>query len=246
METLQDLVSTGRLAVEEKQNVALDARSTLSLLRVELAPGVTEPAHTHPGVELIYGRLPAVQNAILDSAAELDVGYRGSSLSAESRTVTSTRPARSPARSTTCGSPAARTPATGPPTPPAGTRRPAGRRVCSTCSAAPTSRCCCSTAARPPPPGPRMAAAARQVRAVLGDDVRTHVVVPADRASTELSGLDVLLEPDGDAHRRYGAAAESLYLVRPDGYIAFRSQPAHAEPVIGHLRTVFSVPAPAR
>jgi hypothetical protein len=58
METLQDLVSTGRLAVEEKQNVALDARSTLSLLRVELAPGVTEPAHTHPGVELIYGRLP--------------------------------------------------------------------------------------------------------------------------------------------------------------------------------------------
>ncbi len=91
-----------------------------------------------------------------------------------------------------------------------------------------------------------MAAAARQVRAVLGDDVRTHVVVPADRASTELSGLDVLLEPDGDAHRRYGAAAESLYLVRPDGYIAFRSQPAHAQPVIGHLRTVFSVPAPAR
>jgi hypothetical protein len=29
-----------------------------------------------------------------------------------------------------------------------------------------------------------------------------------------------------ELHRRYGATSTTLYLVRPDGYVAFRSQPA--------------------
>jgi Arc/MetJ family transcription regulator len=40
----------------------------------------------------------------------------------------------------------------------------------------------------------------------------------------------------GELHRRYGARYECLYLVRPDGFIAFRAQPATAEPLEAFLR----------
>jgi hypothetical protein len=53
----------------------------------------------------------------------------------------------------------------------------------------------------------------------------------------------LVLDPDAGAHGRYGAAAESLYLVRPDGYVAFRSQPADATPVLDHLASMLGVPA---
>ncbi len=84
----------------------------------------------------------------------------------------------------------------------------------------------------------RLAATGRQVRAALGDDVRVHVVVPGDRRPVGLDDVGVLLDPHRDAHGRYAAAAESLYLVRPDGYVGFRSQPAAARPVLDHLAAV--------
>jgi len=87
----------------------------------------------------------------------------------------------------------------------------------------------------------RLAATARQVRAALGDDVRAYVVVPAECRPRGLDGVSVLLDPDRDADHRYGVSAESLYLVRPDGYIAFHSQPAAAQPVLDHLALLFTV-----
>ncbi|WP_204263251.1 FAD-dependent oxidoreductase [Geodermatophilus normandii] len=91
----------------------------------------------------------------------------------------------------------------------------------------------------------RMAETARRVRDALGDDVRTCVVVPADRRPDHLDDVAVLLDPHRDAHHRYTAAAESLYLVRPDGHIAFRSQPAAARPVLDYVNSVFRIHAPA-
>jgi hypothetical protein len=55
----------------------------------------------------------------------------------------------------------------------------------------------------------------------------------------------VFLDPDRDAHHRYAATAESLYLVRPDGYVAFRGQPADARPVLDYVSSVFRIHAPA-
>jgi hypothetical protein len=91
----------------------------------------------------------------------------------------------------------------------------------------------------------RMAETARRVRAALGDDVRAWVVVPGDRRPRGLGDVDVFLDPDRDAHHRYAATAESLYLVRPDGYVAFRSQPAAARPVLDYVSSVFRIHAPA-
>jgi hypothetical protein len=70
-------------------------------------------------------------------------------------------------------------------------------------------------------------------------------VVPGDRRPDQLDDVEVFLDPDRDAHHRYAATAESLYLVRPDGYVAYRSQPASVGPLLDHLGSVFRLNAPA-
>ncbi|PXX00380.1 FAD-dependent monooxygenase [Mycolicibacterium moriokaense] len=42
-------------------------------------------------------------------------------------------------------------------------------------------------------------------------------------------------DPHANAHRAFGAAYECLYLIRPDGYIAFRAQPADLPPLYEFL-----------
>ncbi len=41
----------------------------------------------------------------------------------------------------------------------------------------------------------------------------------------------VVLDADYNMHHKYGSGSESLYLLRPDGYIGFRSQPAEVDGV---------------
>jgi 2-polyprenyl-6-methoxyphenol hydroxylase-like FAD-dependent oxidoreductase len=88
----------------------------------------------------------------------------------------------------------------------------------------------------------RLNQTALDIEAEFGRHVRTHVVVPHAEVPAQLSAKSVLLDPDGDAHHRYGASAECAYLIRPDGYIGFRSQPAHGGEILGHLRRLFGVP----
>ncbi len=80
-----------------------------------------------------------------------------------------------------------------------------------------------------------LVAIARQTRARWGELVRIHVVVRADvRPSALPADVDVILDR-GELEDRYGAASECLYLVRPDLYIGFRSQPAHGEALDAYL-----------
>lgn len=37
-----------------------------------------------------------------------------------------------------------------------------------------------------------------------------------------------LVDPDSTAHRAFGAEGSAFYLIRPDRYVALRSQPAEA------------------
>jgi hypothetical protein len=40
-------------------------------------------------------------------------------------------------------------------------------------------------------------------------------------------------------HRDFGAAKSSLYLLRPDGYIGFRNQPASLSDLLEYLPIIF-------
>jgi hypothetical protein len=63
-----------------------------------------------------------------------------------------------------------------------------------------------------------------------------HIVARRGSAPQDLVGAhSVLLDPEGDLHGRYGARGECVYLVRPDGYIGYRSQPATWEKLEAYL-----------
>jgi 2-polyprenyl-6-methoxyphenol hydroxylase-like FAD-dependent oxidoreductase len=81
---------------------------------------------------------------------------------------------------------------------------------------------------------------ARRVRERHGAFVDAHVIVPRADKPPEL-GWDgsILFDTDGALHRRYGAGAECLYLVRPDGYVAYRAQPADEDRVVSYLQSIF-------
>lgn len=55
-------------------------------------------------------------------------------------------------------------------------------------------------------------------------------------SSSEPSPL--LLDADGEAHHRYGAQQPCLYLIRPDGYIGYRSQSLLIKPLKTYLHSV--------
>lgn len=44
-----------------------------------------------------------------------------------------------------------------------------------------------------------------------------------------------LVDPDAALHKRYAAGRASVYLIRPDGYVGYRSQPADADALLSHL-----------
>lgn len=85
--------------------------------------------------------------------------------------------------------------------------------------------------------------AARDVVQRAGDLVRPYVVVPlkARPAPLHWDG-PVLLDPHFAVHHRYGATAECLYLIRPDGYVGFRAQPAQADALMAHLDALLGAP----
>lgn len=75
-----------------------------------------------------------------------------------------------------------------------------------------------------------------EVRKEYGGKVLPRLVTAR---SAWAGGPDSLvLDPGGELHRCWGARAGHLYLVRPDGYIGYRSSHASAEGVRRYLRSV--------
>lgn len=60
-------------------------------------------------------------------------------------------------------------------------------------------------------------------------------------ADDSVAGAAIVRDPEGALHRRYGADAECLYLIRPDGYVGYRSEPASLGPLREYLGRVFLV-----
>jgi hypothetical protein len=59
-----------------------------------------------------------------------------------------------------------------------------------------------------------------------GDLINPYLIIPGLGQAADSGSAEMLLDPDGSAHRAYGADDEMLYLVRPDSYVGYRSQPA--------------------
>lgn len=81
---------------------------------------------------------------------------------------------------------------------------------------------------------------AQRVTERLGDYIQCRIIVPGEDRVEALTWRDVVVvDEERILHRRYGADAECLYLIRPDCYIAFRSQPADADKLDTYLERIF-------
>jgi 2-polyprenyl-6-methoxyphenol hydroxylase-like FAD-dependent oxidoreductase len=77
---------------------------------------------------------------------------------------------------------------------------------------------------------------AASIRARHGKHIAVHLVTTALANATDVS---VLVDQERLAHRRYGASAGYLYLIRPDGYVGYRSRTPDAGTLLMHLETYF-------
>jgi hypothetical protein len=66
--------------------------------------------------------------------------------------------------------------------------------------------------------------------------VSAHVILKQESAPTSLtSNASIWIDCEERLHKELHATSPTLILVRPDGYIAFRSQPADGEALMAHL-----------
>ncbi len=79
------------------------------------------------------------------------------------------------------------------------------------------------------------------VRERFSERIEAHLIARPGEGTSDLLRWEGprLFDPEGAMHRRYGAAAPCLYLVRPDGYIGYRSQPPDAGKLGAYLEQIF-------
>ena len=64
----------------------------------------------------------------------------------------------------------------------------------------------------------------------------------AEAAPTPAGDVPILIDPMLGVHGRLGAAADTVYLVRPDSYLAYRGEPPDPEPLDTYFRHLFRFP----
>ena len=71
-------------------------------------------------------------------------------------------------------------------------------------------------------------------------EVSEKLIVAGEKPSPNLNwNGSILHDRKGWLHQRYGASSSCLYLVRPDGYVGFRSQPANGKSLGEYLGLIF-------
>ncbi|MGB2691135.1 MAG: FAD-dependent monooxygenase [Thermodesulfobacteriota bacterium] len=74
-----------------------------------------------------------------------------------------------------------------------------------------------------------------------GTLIEIHLIIGSKATPAGLPEVpSTWVDPDHEMHKDFGAAKASLYLIRPDGYIAFRNQPASASDLKEYLVTIFN------
>ena len=86
-----------------------------------------------------------------------------------------------------------------------------------------------------------------RVARAVGDDLVRPSLVVLDSTTVpdgvdENSGVTVLVDHESQLHDLYDAAVPTLYLLRPDDYVGFRSRPTRTEPLLAYLREWLRLP----
>lgn len=81
---------------------------------------------------------------------------------------------------------------------------------------------------------------ADRVRRRYGGEVDVRVIVPhGDRPAALRWDGTVVLDASCAIHQHFGCGSEGLYLIRPDGHVGYRSQPADEGRLLRYLETLF-------
>ncbi len=80
---------------------------------------------------------------------------------------------------------------------------------------------------------------AEEIEEKFRDRIDVHIVLLNSQIPEELEWFkSILLDPQGKCHHRYSATGECLYLIRPDGYIGYRTQPADVFKLWAYLQKI--------
>ncbi|XXF76695.1 FAD-dependent monooxygenase [Myxococcaceae bacterium GXIMD 01537] len=79
-----------------------------------------------------------------------------------------------------------------------------------------------------------------RVRASHGNHVEIRRVVWSTEPTEAAGDGGAFFDLNGALHERYGTRGDSLYLIRPDGYVGCRSMPAEEAPLTGYFARVFA------
>jgi 2-polyprenyl-6-methoxyphenol hydroxylase-like FAD-dependent oxidoreductase len=81
---------------------------------------------------------------------------------------------------------------------------------------------------------PQLLQSADEARQTFPDVLSPHVIVRADDTLVA-TDIPVWRDEEGKAHRQLGVTERALILVRPDGYIGYRCEPADAGALVNYL-----------
>jgi 2-polyprenyl-6-methoxyphenol hydroxylase-like FAD-dependent oxidoreductase len=87
-----------------------------------------------------------------------------------------------------------------------------------------------------------------EIRNDYGNCIETRFITPSGTSGEDLQHEDTatLVDALGYAYERYEVNQPSAVLVRPDGYIAYRSAPATIEDLLSYLYRIFPQPTAAK
>jgi 2-polyprenyl-6-methoxyphenol hydroxylase-like FAD-dependent oxidoreductase len=85
-----------------------------------------------------------------------------------------------------------------------------------------------------------LAELASRVETLTNGCVNAHIVIAGNEKPEQLTwNGSILLDPYGKLHATYGARRQSLYFIRPDGYVGLRCQSINEQELFGHLDKIF-------
>jgi hypothetical protein len=99
-------------------------------------------------------------------------------------------------------------------------------------------------AGRDPQAVSKLAAIAAQAQQTFPNVLAVHLFLSAAGSADAphsvggVSNARVWLDPEGQVHQQHGADEPTLVLVRPDGYMAYRAQPASGDGLMAYLRRI--------